>query len=157
MTDFLKTGFVKYVFASRRNSLPERALKHWRCHTHARITATELNFWVKLSCNERALISQNCCGGTVIHWRANRTMAPASINPYPNEWLTAIRWPLLAVRTTMCCMSRHVRFRFASSTKAQIPAASGAAADVPVWLGVHEWCKSVVTIYCKSSTAVSRS
>jgi hypothetical protein len=29
---------------------------------------------------------------------------------------------------------------------AQMPAASGADADVPVWLAVHEWCKSVVTI-----------
>lgn len=60
---------------------------------------------------------------------------------------SALRFAGLAVRTTMCCMSRHVKFLLASSAKAQIPAASGADAEVPVWLAVHEWCKSVVTIY----------
>jgi hypothetical protein len=46
----------------------------------------------------------------------------------------------------MCCISRQVKLRLASKAKAQMPAASGADADVPVWLAVHEWCKSVVTI-----------
>lgn len=43
-----------------------------------------------------------------------------------------------------CCRSRHVRLGFASRTRAAIPAASGADADVPVCDDVHEWCKSVV-------------
>ena len=59
---------------------------------------------------------------------------------------SALRLAGLAVRTTMCCISRHVKLRLASKAKAQIPAANGADADVPVWLAVHEWCKSVVTI-----------
>ena len=33
----------------------------------------------------------------------------------------------------------------ASNAKAQIPAANGAEADVPVWVVVQPWCKSVVT------------
>ena len=45
---------------------------------------------------------------------------------------SAFRLAGLAVRTTMCCMSLHVRFLFDSRAKAQIPAASGADADVPL-------------------------
>ena len=45
---------------------------------------------------------------------------------------SAFKFAGLADRTTMCCMSRHVKFRFASNARAQIPAASGAEADVPV-------------------------
>ena len=37
----------------------------------------------------------------------------------------------LAVCTTRCCISRQVRSGFASKTSAKIPAASGAAHDVP--------------------------
>lgn len=33
----------------------------------------------------------------------------------------------------------------ASKARAQIPAAKGAEADVPVWVVVQPWCKSVVT------------
>lgn len=50
----------------------------------------------------------------------------------------------------ICCKSLQVKFWFASNTKAAIPAANGADADVPVCETVHEWCKSVVTI-CRSS------
>lgn len=45
----------------------------------------------------------------------------------------------LAVATTMCCMSLQVSRLFASSARAQMPAARGAEADVPVWLLVHMW------------------
>lgn len=45
----------------------------------------------------------------------------------------------LAVATTMCCMSLQVSWLFASSARAQMPAARGAEADVPVWLLVHIW------------------
>jgi hypothetical protein len=34
------------------------------------------------------LISQICCGGTDVQFLASRTIAPASIKPYPKEWLT---------------------------------------------------------------------
>lgn len=37
----------------------------------------------------------------------------------------------LDVSTTMYCMSRHVNAGFASSARAQSPAANGAEADVP--------------------------
>lgn len=37
-----------------------------------------------------------------------------------------------AVRTTICCISRHVSSLFDSSARAQMPAAKGADADVPV-------------------------
>lgn len=50
----------------------------------------------------------------------------------------------------MCCKSRHVKLPFASSTSAAMPAASGADADVPVCEIVHEWCRSVVTIWRSS-------
>lgn len=45
---------------------------------------------------------------------------------------SALRFAGLAVRTTICCISRHVKLRLASKAKAQIPAARGAEADVPV-------------------------
>lgn len=57
----------------------------------------------------------------------------------------AFRFAGLAVLTTMCCISRQVRLGLASRARAQIPAARGADAEVPVWLLVHWWCKSVVT------------
>ena len=41
------------------------------------------------------------------------------------------------VNTTRCCMSLQVRLELASKAKAQIPAANGAEADVPVWSEVH--------------------
>lgn len=34
------------------------------------------------------LILQMCCGGTVDQFKANDTMAEASIRPKPKEWLT---------------------------------------------------------------------
>lgn len=37
-----------------------------------------------------------------------------------------------AVRTTICCMSRHVSSLLDSNARAQIPAAKGAEAEVPV-------------------------
>lgn len=43
------------------------------------------------------------------------------------------------VRTTICCMSLHVRVGFASSARAHIPAARGADAEVPVCSTVHMW------------------
>lgn len=46
----------------------------------------------------------------------------------------------------MCWRSLQVRSGFASRVNATIPAASGALADVPVWVLVHAWCRSVVTI-----------
>ena len=53
---------------------------------------------------------------------------------------------LLDVWTTRCCTSRHVSAGLASSTSAKIPAAIGAAAEVPECDDVHPWCKSVVLI-----------
>jgi len=43
------------------------------------------------------------------------------------------------VMTTRYCISRHVKAGFASKASAQTPAASGADADVPVWLSVQMW------------------
>jgi len=49
----------------------------------------------------------------------------------------ACRFAGLAVLTTMCCMSLQVRSLFASRARAQMPAANGADAEVPVWLLVQ--------------------
>lgn len=46
----------------------------------------------------------------------------------------------------LTCRSLHVSSGFASSVSATIPAASGALAEVPVWVFVQAWCRSVVTI-----------
>jgi len=48
-----------------------------------------------------------------------------------------LRLAVLAVRTTMCCMSLHVNSVLASRAKAQMAAARGADADVPVCPLVH--------------------
>lgn len=42
-----------------------------------------------------------------------------------------------SINSPMCCRSRHVKLPFASSTKATIPAANGADAEVPVCDTVH--------------------
>jgi len=73
---------------------------------------------------------------------ASSTMAYASSLPNPYLWLygrpeavicqsgsVGLIWT--AVRTHRCCMSRHVRSGRASRTRAKMPAAMGAAADVP--------------------------
>ena len=52
----------------------------------------------------------------------------------------------LDVCTSKCCTSRHVRFGLASSTSARIPAAMGAAAEVPEWELVHRLWRSVVVM-----------
>lgn len=44
----------------------------------------------------------------------------------------ALRLAGFAVLTTMCCISLQVSSLFASRARAQIPAAKGADADVPV-------------------------
>ena len=49
----------------------------------------------------------------------------------------------LEVWTTRCCMSRHPRRGFACRTRAKMPAASGAAALVPVCRSVHSLRRSV--------------
>lgn len=71
-----------------------------------------------------------------------------------NDWKnkTAVREMLRTFRVAglrkndspMCCMSLHVKSLLASRASAQIPAANGAEADVPVWLDVQEWWRSVV-------------
>jgi hypothetical protein len=43
----------------------------------------------------------------------------------------------LDVKTTRCCISLQVRLELASRAKAQIPAARGAEAEVPVWSEVQ--------------------
>lgn len=87
---------------------------------------------------------QMCCAGTVVHFSAKLTIAPASIRPYPNLWLILRLNPFRIhpvsfsrgsgrdVSTTKNCMSRHVSEGFASSAKATMPAAKGADAEVPV-------------------------
>lgn len=57
----------------------------------------------------------------------------------------AFRLAGFAVLTTMCCISLQVKSLLASRARAHIPAAKGADADVPVWLVVQRWCRSVVT------------
>lgn len=42
------------------------------------------------------------------------------------------------LNSPMCCISLQVRFLLACNANAQIPAASGADADVPVWPAVQE-------------------
>lgn len=60
------------------------------------------------------------------------------------RWLT-----LVAVKTMMCCTSLQVRHGRTCSIRAIIPAASGAAADVPVWPSVHP------VPFCKSQSVVT--
>jgi len=95
-----------------------------------------------------------------------------TLNPAPFVFQPAFpeRDSYCEVHVTKCCMSRHVKFGLdylidkkrlcrnfslkiilktylASKTKAKIPAAKGAAADVPVWPSVHLLCMSAVTIF----------
>lgn len=56
---------------------------------------------------------------------------------------------LVAVKTMMCWTSRQVRHGRTCSISAIIPAARGAAADVPVWPSVHP------VPFCKSQSVVT--
>lgn len=94
----------------------------------------------------------------------------------PNEFTCSAAYSL--VQATRCCTSRHVTFGlrdragnesremssrlernqfayFASRTRATMPAARGAAADVPVWSSVHASLSSVVA--CKQDALVKNS
>lgn len=85
----------------------------------------------------------------MVHFSAKLTKAPASISPYPNLCDTFRRTPFvihpfsfskgvdLDVNTTKYCISLQVRLGLASRARAQIPAARGAEADVPVCSTVH--------------------
>merc|ERR1719411_2135362 len=103
--------------------------------------------------------SQWNLAGTDFHCLASATIAPASKTPKPNRWLNSSPTPfivqknlflasnrefLLEVSTVRCCMSLQVRSRLASSARANTPAASGAAADVPECVLVHLPFRSVV-------------
>lgn len=55
----------------------------------------------------------------------------------------------MAVKTMMCWTSRQVRHGRTCSISAIIPAARGAAADVPVWPSVHP------VPFCKSQSVVT--
>lgn len=56
---------------------------------------------------------------------------------------------MVAVKTMMCCTSLQVRHGRTCSISAIIPAARGAAADVPVWPSVHP------VPFCKSQSVVT--
>lgn len=87
----------------------------------------------------------------MVHFSAKLTKEAASINPYPNLWLTFRFTPVVIqpvsfsngserdVNTTRYCISLHVKLGFASNANAQIPAARGAEADVPVCSTVQMW------------------
>lgn len=64
----------------------------------------------------------------------------------------AVGLTLVAVKTTMCWTSRQVRQGRTCSMRAIMPAARGAAAEVPVWPSVHPVvprCKSQSVVACK--------
>ena len=88
--------------------------------------------------------SQMRFSGTCFQFKADFIKSAAFSRPNPNLEFTLkpapfVFHPTLAasesywdVHATRCCMSRQVRFGLASKTKAKMPAASGAAAEVPV-------------------------
>merc|ERR550519_889624 len=103
--------------------------------------------------------SQWNLAGTDFHCLAKATIAPASRTPKPKRWLNSSPTPfivqkkrlleskrlfLLLVSTVRCCMSLQVSSLFASMARANTPAASGAAAEVPEWVLVHFPYRSVV-------------
>lgn len=70
-----------------------------------------------------------------VHWRPSRV-------PVRHVFLCRHSRPftgptLVAVKVMMCCTSLQVRQGRTCSMRATIPAASGAAADVPVWPSVQ--------------------
>lgn len=90
----------------------------------------------------------HACGLTRSHVLAASTMAHASSLPKPYLWLYHLPDAVIcqsgsfgfiwtAVRTQRCCMSRQVSSGRTSRTSAKIPAAIGAAAEVPPWRSVQ--------------------